>query len=237
MCVICTSEKGCQQPSSNLIRAMFRANPDGAGYMVARGGRVEIHKGFRTVTAFLSALRAEAFTADDPVVYHFRIATQAGRTPEMTHPFPLCSDLAAMERLECAADIGVAHNGIISITSDGDSRYSDTAKFIVQYLVHIVRDPADLRNEACMEIIDALAHSRFALMDGSGYIAYAGRGWTMDDNGLWYSNRNHEFTARHVKAPAQRITDVEDSGNNYISHCNFRWPAALGSDKKSHSGT
>ena len=35
MCVICTSEKGCPQPGSKLIRSMFRANPDGAGYMVA----------------------------------------------------------------------------------------------------------------------------------------------------------------------------------------------------------
>ena len=89
MCIICVSKSGVRQPGGTTIRAMFLRNPHGAGYMVARGGRVQIHKGFMDLGDYLRAIRTEHFTASDSVVYHFRISTQAGVNPEMTHPFPL----------------------------------------------------------------------------------------------------------------------------------------------------
>ena len=57
MCIICVSKSGVRQPDENTIRTMFRHNPHGAGYMVARDGRVIIHKGFmiRTSTCAPSA--------------------------------------------------------------------------------------------------------------------------------------------------------------------------------------
>ena len=85
MCVICASPKGVRQPTRSEIKAMFLRNPDGAGYMVARDGSVTIHKGFMNLDEFLNALKAEHFTAKDSVVYHFRISTQAGINPGMTH--------------------------------------------------------------------------------------------------------------------------------------------------------
>ena len=85
MCIICVSRSGVRQPGEAAIRAMFLNNPHGAGYMVARGGRVEIHKGFMNLGDYLRAIRAECFTLQDSVVYHFRISTQAGVGPEMTH--------------------------------------------------------------------------------------------------------------------------------------------------------
>lgn len=96
MCVICASPKGTRQPSISEIKRMFCRNPHGAGYMVAREGRVEIHKGFMNLGDFLAALKSEHFTAADSVVYHFRISTQAGVNPEMTHPFPLSNCLAVV---------------------------------------------------------------------------------------------------------------------------------------------
>ena len=114
---------------------MFQRNPHGAGYMVARDGRVEIHKGFMDLNDYLRAIRTEHFTAADSVVYHFRISTQAGVNPEMTHPFPLSNQPWRMRRLDECCRIGVAHNGVIRLTSDPDNdRYSDTALFITQYL-------------------------------------------------------------------------------------------------------
>ena len=90
----------------------------GAGYMFARDGRVQIHKGFMDVDSFLDAIRGEHFTAKDSVVYHFRISTQAGVNPEMTHPFPLSNRLSYMKALDVECRCGVAHNGIIRLTSD-----------------------------------------------------------------------------------------------------------------------
>lgn len=40
---------------------------------------------FMDVDEYIEAIRAEHFTAKDPVVYHFRISTQAGVNPQMTH--------------------------------------------------------------------------------------------------------------------------------------------------------
>lgn len=89
MCIICVSKSGVQQPTDSTIRAMFRRNPHGAGYMYARDGKVTIHKGFMNIEDFLSAVHTERFTPQDSVVYHFRISTQAGVNAAMTHPFPL----------------------------------------------------------------------------------------------------------------------------------------------------
>ena len=121
MCIICVSKPGVRQPDENTIRTMFYRNPHGAGYMFARDGRVEIRKGFMRLDEYLRAIREERFTAADSVVYHFRISTQAGVNPEMTHPFPLSNQPARLRRLDQSCRIGVAHNGVIRLTSDPDN--------------------------------------------------------------------------------------------------------------------
>ena len=190
MCIICVSKPGCEQPSVKTLRTMFLLNPHGAGYMVARGGKVFIHKGFMNIEEFLNAVRREQFTAADSVVYHFRISTQAGVNPEMTHPFPLSNQPRRMRALDMTCRYGVAHNGIIRLTSDPtNTRFSDTAVFITDYLTNIIRKPADLRNQERLDTIYRLAQSKFAIMDGSGYTATVGE--FINDRGILYSNRSY----------------------------------------------
>lgn len=190
MCIICVSKPGCEQPSVKTLRTMFLLNPHGAGYMVARGGKVFIHKGFMNIEEFLNAVRRERFTAADSVVYHFRISTQAGVNPEMTHPFPLSNQPRRMRALDMTCRCGVAHNGIIRLTSDPtNTRFSDTAVFITDYLTNIIRKPADLRNQERLDTIYRLAQSKFAIMDGSGYTATVGE--FINDRGILYSNRSY----------------------------------------------
>ena len=190
MCIICVSKSGVRQPGEATIRAMFLNNPHGAGYMVARGGRVQIHKGFMRLDEYLRAIRTERFTPQDSVVYHFRISTQAGVNPEMTHPFPLSNQPARLRRLDQSCRIGVAHNGVIRLTSDPDNEhYSDTAIFITDYLSHIIRRRADLRDQRVLDSIFQIAQSRFAIMDGGGYIATVGK--FIDERGLLFSNASY----------------------------------------------
>ena len=187
MCIICVSKSGVRQPGEATIRAMFRRNPHGAGYMVARDGRVEIHKGFMDLNDYLRAIRTEHFTAADSVVYHFRISTQAGVNPEMTHPFPLSNQPWRMRRLDECCRIGVAHNGVIRLTSDPDNdRYSDTTLFITQYLSNLVRCRADLHDPCVLNDIFQMARSKFAIMDGGGYVATVGE--FVNLRGLLFSN-------------------------------------------------
>ena len=108
MCIICVSKSGEQQPADTTLRAMFRRNPHGAGYMYARDGKVTIHKGFMNIEDFLSAVHAERFTPQDSVVYHFRISTQAGVNAAMTHPFPLSNQPRMMRALDLTCRCGIA---------------------------------------------------------------------------------------------------------------------------------
>ena len=187
MCIICVSPRKVRQPSLATIKTMFLRNPHGAGYMFARDGIVHISKGYMDVESYIEALRREHFTAKDAVVYHFRISTQAGVNPQMTHPFPLSNRRAHMKALDVDCQCGIAHNGIIRLTTDPTNReYSDTAIFITDYLARIIRTPADLRNRDTLSLIQALAGSKLAIMDASGYIATVGD--FISDHRLLYSN-------------------------------------------------
>lgn len=170
---------------------MFQNNPHGAGYMTARHGMVTISKGYMDFDEFLNAVRKEHFTAQDSVVYHFRISTQAGINPEMTHPFPLSNRLGRMMKLDTTCRIGVAHNGIIQLTSDPDNhRYSDTALFITQYLTMLIKRREDLRDQRILDTIWRLAQSKFAILDGGGYIATVGQ--FLNRDGLLFSNASFQ---------------------------------------------
>ena len=187
MCIICVSPKRVRQPNVTTIRRMFQNNPDGAGYMVARDGKVIISKGFMNVDEYIEAIRAEHFTAKDPVVYHFRISTQAGVNPQMTHPFPLSNRIEHMKVLDVECSCGVAHNGVIRLTTDPRNReYSDTALFIANYLSLIIREPGDLKDERVLKLIHRLAGSKLAIMDADGYIATVGE--YINLKGLLFSN-------------------------------------------------
>ena len=192
MCIIAVSKIGVRQPSMQQLKQMFDNNPHGAGYMYARDGKVAIHKGFMTWEDFRRAVLAENFTAKDPVVYHFRISTQAGITPEMTHPFPLTSDIKYCEKLDITAcSVGVAHNGVIRMTSNAkETRFSDTALFIAQYLTKLVRRKQDVTDPAVLTMIDHLTNSRWALLTENGEIGTVGT--FIDEHGLLFSNSSYK---------------------------------------------
>jgi len=190
MCVICLSKKGVRQPDESEIRDMWETNPHGAGYMFIKDGKVEIHKGFMELKDFLRSVKSENFTDDDVVVYHFRISTQAGVTPEMTHPFPLSDDLKDMKILDCTCSVGIAHNGIIRLTSCKDPDYSDTALFITEYLPMLIRDTRDITDRRVKKTIKALAGSKLVIINGDGDVTVIGD-FFKDKDGLMYSNKNH----------------------------------------------
>lgn len=202
MCIIAVSRRGVRQPSLEELRNMYNRNPDGAGYMYARNGRVVLHKGFMTWEDFSRAVNAEHFGLDDAVVYHFRISTQAGICPEMTHPFPLTRSLELTEKLDVVCNIGLAHNGIIRMTSDyKETRFSDTAIFIARYMTKLIRKREDITDSAVIEMIENLTNSKWAIMDGvTGDIVTAGH--FISENGLLFSNSTYKaaaVTAKTVK--------------------------------------
>lgn len=209
MCVICVSGRGVPQPTKNQIKAMFQTNPDGAGYMVARSGRVEIHKGFMTCDTFISALDNEHLTADDAVVYHFRISTQAGVTMAMTHPFPLTKKISNCKLLDTQCALGVAHNGIIRLTSDyRDREYNDTAHFIAEYMAFLLRSKKDMQDPHILDIIENLTYSKWALLYKDGTISTVGN-FIREENGLLFSNPSYRGVAKTTFPHVKRFYSAE----------------------------
>lgn len=182
MCVICVSGKGVRQPSEEMLRKMFEANPHSAGYMYARNGRVVIHKGYRAIEELMTDLDYERFTKSDVVIYHFRIATQANRQ-EMSQPFPITRDIEELEALDTVAELGIAHNGILSQTSNGDKELSDTAIYIRRFIAG-----REITDEFVENLAEDTVGSRLAILDGDGNFHLTGT-WTYE-NGLYYSNEN-----------------------------------------------
>lgn len=193
MCIIAYKPLNVAFPEENILKNCWDNNDHGAGFMYAYEGVVHFQKGYETWEAFKSALnRARKLTGDKvPYVMHFRIATQ-GYEKTMTHPFPLSSNMKKLKKLHGDCNIGVAHNGIIDLTSDGAKEYSDTMKFITDYLSLIIRNYSWYKDERTTTLIERLIDgSRLAILDKKGHCQLLGKGW-VEENGMWYSNTSYE---------------------------------------------
>ena len=201
MCIIAYKPNGVDFPSDTILKNCYDNNPDGAGFMYAYKGAVHIQKGYITWEAFKNALdKARKLTGNRvPYVMHFRIATQ-GFEKTMTHPFPLSSKMSNLKKLRCNCSIGVAHNGIIDLTSDGSKDYSDTMKFITDYLSNIIQSYSWYKNDRHKLLIERLIEgSRLAILDKNGHCELLGKTWE-EDGGVWYSNGSWSYSYTYPRA-------------------------------------
>ena len=131
MCIIVYKPQGKEMPSKEILQECFRCNHDGAGYMFPEDNMVRIRKGFMTFEEFYKELMSDytRIGANKAFVMHFRIGTQGGNIPENTHPFPLSRNMEHLRALEVKAKCGIAHNGIITLTSSSHTRDYDSRLF------------------------------------------------------------------------------------------------------------
>ena len=182
MCIIAYKPLNVAFPEERILKNCFDNNSDGAGFMYVYDNKVHIRKGFDTFKAFYNALNnTRNITGDNvPFVMHFRIATQ-GYKKTFTHPFPLSSNMDNLNKLKMNCNIGIAHNGIISLTSDGSHNYSDTMKFISEYLTLIIQSFDYYKNERTKKLIEKLiGNSRLAILDKNNHCELLGQGWIED---------------------------------------------------------
>lgn len=194
MCIIAYKPLNVAFPEERYLKNCFENNSDGAGFMYAYNNEVHIAKGFDTFKKFKNALdKARAITGDNvPYVMHFRIATQ-GYEKTMTHPFPLSSKMKNLYKLKCKCNIGIAHNGIIRLTSDGSRNYSDTMLFITDYLSLIIRSYTYYKDTRTIELIERLiSNSRLAILDKNGTCNLLGEGW-VEAFGCFFSNETYSY--------------------------------------------
>lgn len=195
MCIVVYKRNGVKMPSTKILKNCFDNNPDGAGYMYAHKGKVHIFKGFMNFEKFMCALEKSIATVGEkiPYVLHFRISTQAGTRADCTHPFPLSPQMNDLRKLRTKSGIGIAHNGIISLTSAYAKQitHSDTMEFITDYLSLIIKNSRYYESKDTMLLIQRLCESKLAILDGQGHCELVGNGWVLN-NDIYYSNKTYE---------------------------------------------
>lgn len=233
MCIAIYKPIGVEFPSKKILETCFNNNPDGAGFMVATGENVEIHKGFMGFRSFWKSLRSarQKYGNDKAFVMHFRISTQGGIRKDGCHPFPLSGSMDDMRLLDTTCDVGIAHNGIINLCSVGykkDIDYSDTMAFITEYLSLIIHDRNYYKDEDKLVLIEKLCGSRLAILDKYGHCELIGHGWS-GVNGVWYSNDSYK--ERTYKVTMKPTTSYYPTLVDW-SYCNAEWDDALDEDDK-----
>lgn len=191
MCIIAYKPAGVKFPSDDILKTCFQNNKDGAGFMYPTKDGVRIKKGFMTYEDFDKAIKPLKNSFGLPVVMHFRISTHAGVNPEMTQPFPVTSKTRKLKSTDTISRVGIAHNGIISMTNDA-KEISDTALFIKRYASFLIRDVEYYKDKRIPEMIEAMIGSRMAILSTDGHVELLGTGWKTDENGMWFSNDSYK---------------------------------------------
>lgn len=198
MCIAVYKPQGINMPSKKILSNCFGNNSHGAGFMFPYNGKVHYEKGFMTFGAFKKGLKNAIkkyglSKVDTPMVFHFRITSQAGVKDFLTHPFPLTRDFEKMRELKGDCDVACAHNGIIDFASSYSATdYSDTMEFIKEVLYPLVHNNTKYyENKSLMKLLNYLLKgNRFVIMDGKEHVELLGD-WK-EDKGVFYSNTSYE---------------------------------------------
>ena len=201
MCIIVYKPAGVQLPGEKILKNCFVSNDDGAGFMIPFKSQILIKKGFETFENFYKNAK-KFIKTEEPAVIHFRISTQGGVKPELTHPYPLCTYYEKMKQLKVLCDTGIAHNGVISLTSEGrtydyktktytDLPYNDTMKFIKEYASLIIQNTEFYKNKNNIELLKKLCNSKLAIMTKDKHVQLIGDFILDDDTKCYYSNSSY----------------------------------------------
>ena len=196
MCIIAAKPAGVPAPDQATLRNMWDGNPDGAGFMYVKDGKVRIEKGFMKWQHFIDAWDKLGKTLDltaAPAVLHFRITTHGGTCPANCHPFPITDNVGALQKLKISTDLGVAHNGIIHIVPR--KGISDTMEYIATQLAPLKQAlPRFYENKHAMRMVKNAIDSRMVFLTGEGKLYTIGD--FVEDKGILYSNSSFRWNYR-----------------------------------------
>lgn len=190
MCIIIAKNKGIELPTKDILLNCYNHNPDGCGYAFTKDNKVYIKKGYFDFETFYNDL-IKNVNKENQAIIHFRITTHGGKSAELTHPFCLAKKFNFITAKRIKTDLAIAHNGILSITSNAKNPHSDTTLFIKKYLSEIITKRKDLKNKNKIAIINNLISygNKLAFLT-SDNILLLGRGW-IEKGGLSYSNTSY----------------------------------------------
>ena len=194
MCIIVNKPKGVEMPSKEILKNCFNHNKDGAGLMYALKNKVQIHKGFMDFDSFYDYLMKLGTMYDlkeHAIIMHFRISTGGNVDGGNCHPYPITKNEKALRKEHVTTDIGMAHNGIISLYNKKYGILNDTQQFIlgcVSTLKDLNKD--FLKDKAAVNLLATVAGSKLCFLDGDENVTMIGN--FIEDDGVFYSNTNYK---------------------------------------------
>lgn len=192
MCIIAYKPLDTAFMPKSILKECFKNNPDGSGFMFSANGKVYIRKGFMDFDSFWNALSQarNKYGEKIPYVMHFRISTQAGINQQCCHPYPLSSDMDNLKKLSIVSRIGIAHNGVIHLTSDASVKdYNDTMKFITDYATLLIKKVDWWKNPNIATALEQLCGSKLAILGSDNHCELIGD--FIEDKGCFYSNSTY----------------------------------------------
>lgn len=185
MCVIAFAPKGVDIPNEEQIRAMWTANPDGAGFAyVGRNGKVVYKKGFMTVESLLSELSAPEKYKNTNFAIHFRIGTSGKNDERTCHPFPVTTVYGKMIKTAGVEKSVLFHNGVLDDGGIINPLSSDTQDFVAAMAPLLEKyNESKARDHFIEELV---VNNRLLIMYEKNKFKMFGK-WQKDGD-LWVSN-------------------------------------------------
>jgi len=223
MCVILYKPIG-KVIRANVLNYCFKTNPHGAGYMYPKDDKVIIKKGFMSFHELMESVRDTVqelggSSKQTPVVFHFRISTQGGITPELTHPYPICSSYDEMKQLSSECDIAMAHNGILYECANlAINDHNDTMEFIRRFANPIIDNNLRFFDDKTLvqELSELSIGSRLIFMTKNGDVLMTGNWHTYEGCHFSHPVFYKTYLGRPVRQPKPVVpTYKPNTGSSY----------------------
>lgn len=202
MCIAIYKPRSVEIPKETLAQC-FSSNPDGAGFMFAEKGRLNIQKGFFSFNEFWEAYEKHQ---DKHAAIHFRIKTH-GKIDEVNcHPFRINTTL------------GFIHNGTIS--GHGTTEHSDTYMFNEEVIKPMMKrfGKNAIYDDTIKTLIEKyIGWSKLVFLDNYGDYQIFNEASGNWHNGAWYSNHSYRPPAppKPVEKTPPIIHSYKQGGYEY----------------------
>ncbi len=201
MCIAILKKKN-KQISKKTLERCFDSNPDGAGFMFAENGKLNVFKGYMAFAEFWDVYNGIK-TSDKNVLIHFRIKTHGAISVENCHPFLVSNEL------------GFIHNGVIDIKTKGTE--SDTMSFNRMYLKMIKDLHLAIKQNGIQKLIqDRINNSKLIFLDRFSNYTIINENAGQWHKGSWFSNSSFKGSK---SCQIQTFSFDSDYYNDYDEKC------------------
>jgi hypothetical protein len=193
MCLLCFIPGGAKVDWTGLENACDN-NPDGFGWTIHHGTRLEVGRFMDATAAIDSFYHARRAAPDQPAMFHARWATHGVEDLTNVHPFHVGNDYSTV----------IAHNGVLNVNVPKGDQRSDTRYFCEELL--------PLRSQRLWDKPSKVRKLRESIMGGSKFVVFTtNRDYDhpiyivgedlghWDEDGTWWSNDSYLYSWKSYK--------------------------------------